>query len=34
MQWLIGIFIILHGLVYAWYVVLSFNLVQFQPDMG
>lgn len=29
-----GIFIILHGLVHIWYVVLSFNLVAFQPDMG
>jgi hypothetical protein len=29
-----GIFIILHGLVHIWYVVLSFNLVTFQPDMG
>jgi len=34
MTWLIGVFIILHGLVHAWYVVLSFNLVNFQPDMG
>jgi hypothetical protein len=29
-----GIFIILHGLVHIWYVVLSLNLVTFQPDMG
>jgi hypothetical protein len=29
-----GIFIILHGLVHIWYVVLSFNLVIFQSDMG
>lgn len=31
---LLGIFIILHGLVHMWYVVLSFNWVAFQPDMG
>lgn len=29
-----GIFLILHGLVHFWYVVLSFNLVPYQPDMG
>lgn len=34
MHWLIGIFIILHGMVHTWYVVLSFNWVTFQPDMG
>lgn len=33
-QPLIGIFIILHGLVHLWYVVLSFRLVEFQPEMG
>jgi len=31
---LFGIFIILHGLVHAWYVVLGFDWVKFQPDMG
>jgi len=31
---LFGIFIVLHGLVHLWYVVLSFGLVEFQPDMG
>ena len=31
---LIGVFIILHGLVHLWYVVLSFHWVEFQPDMG
>lgn len=29
-----GIFILLHGLVHLWYVVLSFQWVEFQPDMG
>lgn len=31
---LFGIFIILHGLVHLWYVVLSRGWVPFQPDMG
>ncbi len=31
---LFGLFIMLHGLVYLWYVVLSYGLVEFQPDMG
>jgi hypothetical protein len=31
---LAGIFIILHGTVHFWYVVLSFGWVKFQPDMG
>jgi len=31
---LAGIFLILHGLVHFWYVVLSYQLVQFQPEMG
>ena len=31
---LAGIFLILHGLVHFWYVVLSFEWVGFQPDMG
>lgn len=31
---LAGIFLILHGLVHFWYVVLSFEWVPFQPDMG
>ena len=34
LQTLTGIFIILHGLVHLWYVVLSLNWVEFQPDMG
>lgn len=34
MNTLIGIFIILHGLVHFWYVVLSFQWVAYQPDMG
>lgn len=29
-----GIFIILHGLVHLWYVLLSFQWIKFQPDMG
>jgi hypothetical protein len=31
---LIGIFIVLHGLVHLWYLVLSQKLVAFQPGMG
>jgi hypothetical protein len=30
----LAIFIILHGLVHIWYVVLSLRLVPFQPEMG
>lgn len=30
----LGVFIILHGLVHLWYVVLSQGLVEFQPEMG
>jgi hypothetical protein len=29
-----GLFIVLHGLVHLWYVVLSQKLVTFQPEMG
>lgn len=29
-----AIFIVLHGLVHLWYVVLSQRLVAFQPEMG
>lgn len=29
-----GLFIVLHGLVHVWYVVLSQKLVAFQPAMG
>ena len=29
-----GIFIILHGLVHLWYVVLSYRWVEYQPEMG
>jgi hypothetical protein len=29
-----GVFIVLHGLVHLWYVVLSHRLVEFQTDMG
>jgi hypothetical protein len=31
---LFGILIILHGLVHLWFVVLSQQLVDFQPEMG
>lgn len=31
---LFGIFIILHGLVHLWFVVLSRGWAPFQPDMG
>ncbi len=31
---LAGIFIILHGLVHLWYVVLGFGWVAYQPEMG
>lgn len=31
---ILGIFFILHGLVHLWYVVLSFNWVNFLPEMG
>jgi hypothetical protein len=31
---LIGIFIILHGLVHLWYFTLSRRLVEFKPEMG
>jgi hypothetical protein len=35
MPWfLIGVFIVLHGLVHLWFVVLSWRLVSFQPEMG
>ncbi len=29
-----GIFLIIHGLAHIWYVVLSLELVEFQPEMG
>lgn len=31
---LLGIFIILHGMVHVWYVILSYQLIEYQPDMG
>ena len=31
---LLGIFLILHGLVHIWYIILSLELVEFQPEMG
>ncbi|MGD1995148.1 MAG: hypothetical protein PVH62_00090 [Anaerolineae bacterium] len=31
---LIGVFVVLHGLVHLWYVVLSQRLIEFQPEMG
>jgi hypothetical protein len=33
-RFLIGIFVVLHGLVHLWYVVLSQRLVEFQAEMG
>jgi pimeloyl-ACP methyl ester carboxylesterase len=33
-KFLIAFFVILHGLVHLWYVVLSQNLVEFKPEMG
>ncbi len=34
LRFLAGLFIILHGLVHVWYIVLSQRWVEFQPDMG
>ncbi|HSM23670.1 MAG TPA: hypothetical protein VK856_02280 [Anaerolineaceae bacterium] len=34
MQIVFGIFLILHGLVHMWYVVLSQGWVEFQSEMG
>ena len=31
---LAGVFLVLHGLVHAWYVVLAQELVPFEPAMG
>jgi len=31
---LAGVFLVLHGLVHAWYVVLAQGLVPFEPAMG
>jgi hypothetical protein len=31
---LFGLFIVLHGLVHIWYVILAQKLVAFQPEMG
>jgi hypothetical protein len=33
-RFLVGIFIVLHGLVHLWFVVLSQRLVEFQAEMG
>jgi hypothetical protein len=33
-RFLIGLFIILHGLVHLWYFTLSQRLVEFKPEMG
>ena len=33
-RFVIGLFIILHGLVHLWYFTLSRGLVKFQPEMG
>jgi hypothetical protein len=34
LRFLIGLFIILHGLVHLWYFTLSQRLVVFKPEMG
>ena len=34
MQIVAGLFIVLHGLVHLWYLVLSRGLVEFKPEMG
>lgn len=34
LRFLIGLFIILHGLVHLWYFTLSQRLVEFRPEMG
>jgi hypothetical protein len=34
MEIVVGIFLILHGLVHVWYVVLSQGWVEFQAEMG
>lgn len=34
LRFLIGVFIVLHGLVHLWYVTLSQRLVEFQAEMG
>lgn len=31
---LAGIFLILHGFVHLWYLVLAFGFVEYKPDMG
>jgi len=34
LKYLVGLFLILHGLVHLWYVTLSRGLVEFQSEMG
>jgi hypothetical protein len=34
LRFLIGVFIILHGLVHLWFFTLSQGIVKFQPEMG
>lgn len=34
MNIILGIFVILHGLVHAWYITLNQGWVEFQPEMG
>jgi hypothetical protein len=34
LYFLLGVFIVLHGLVHLWFVTLSQRLVAFQPEMG
>jgi hypothetical protein len=34
LRFFIGLFVVLHGLVHLWFVVLSQKLVEFRPEMG
>ncbi|HEU0296143.1 MAG TPA: hypothetical protein VFR47_25635 [Anaerolineales bacterium] len=34
LRFLMGLFVILHGLVHLWYFTLSRGLVEFKPEMG
>ncbi|MEE4198136.1 MAG: hypothetical protein V2I54_10865 [Bacteroidales bacterium] len=33
-RFLCGVFILLHGLVHFWYVILSVRWIEFKPEMG
>ena len=34
MKFIITLFILLHGWVHAWYLLLAGNIVKYTPDMG